>query len=83
MAYVNVGPQSKRYAVAGRMAAMDSRCTIGQNVAGTAGALARALQPIGGVGQMASLPRSTHLKYPAFAAPVVLAGRHRGAADHR
>ncbi len=71
--YTNVGPQSKRFAVAD----MDGTNglafrTEGQNVAGTTGDW-RVRYNRSGVGQDGSSPAYYTQKYPSYAAPVVLA----------
>ncbi|MEP6494162.1 MAG: hypothetical protein ABJF01_15870 [bacterium] len=71
--FVNVGPQSKRYAVAEKDGANGLAFrTMGQNIAGTTGDW-RVRYNQSGVGQDGQSPAFYTQKYPAFAAPVVLA----------
>ena len=71
--YVNVGPQSKRYAVAEKDGVNGlSFRTTGQNIAGTTGDW-RVRYNQSGVGQDGQSPAFYTQKYPAFASPVVLA----------
>jgi hypothetical protein len=71
--YVNVGPQSKRYAVAEKDGGNGLPLrTLGQNIAGTTGDW-RVRYNQSGVGQDGQSPAYYTQKYPAFAAPVVLA----------